>query len=86
MANELDSLHIQTVIGEFLQERFEIPPERISESTQIRDLGLDSMMVLEVMLELEDRLGIKLRDLSMPANPTLRDVVALVERNRAAQA
>jgi acyl carrier protein len=81
----LDAIHIQTVIRDFLGERFDIPADRITDDTSIRDLGLDSMMMLEVMLELEDRLGIKLRDLSMPVNPTLRDVTALVERNQSAK-
>lgn len=39
------------------------------------------MAMLEVMLELEDVLGIKMKDLSIPPNPSMRDVVALVERN-----
>ena len=39
------------------------------------------MAMLEVMIELEDVLGIKLKDLAVPPNPSLRDVVALVERN-----
>ena len=82
----LDAIHIQAVIKDFLGERFDIPADRILDNTSIRDLGLDSMMLLEVMLELEDRLGVKLSDLSMPSNPTLRDVVALVERNQAAKA
>jgi len=82
----LDAAHIQKVIKDFLGERFDISADRITDSTSIRDRGLDSMMMLEFMLELEDRLGIKLRDLSMPANPTLRDVVALVERNQSANA
>ena len=81
--SDLDSLHIQTVIKEFLGERFDIAADRITDDTSIRDVGLDSMMMLEVMLELEDRLGLKLKDLSLPVNPTLRDVVALVERNQA---
>jgi len=81
----LDAVHIQTVIKDFLGERFDISADKITDNTSIRDLGLDSMMMLEVMLELEDRLGIKLKDLSMPANPMLRDVVALVERNQSAQ-
>jgi len=83
--SELDAVHIQTVVKGFLEERFDIAADKIAEDTSIRDIGLDSMMMLEVMLELEDRLGIKLRDLAMPANPTLRDVVALVERNRSLQ-
>jgi acyl carrier protein len=83
--NELDAVHIQNVVKGFLEERFDISADKIADHTSIRDLGLDSMMMLEVMLELEDRLGIKLRDLAMPVNPTLRDVVALVERNQSSQ-
>ena len=83
LMNHMETLRIQDVITGFLGERFDIPPEKISDDTSIRDLGLDSMMMLEVMLELEDRLGVKLKDLSMPVNPTLRDVVALVARNQA---
>jgi acyl carrier protein len=83
--NNLDAVHIRTVVKDFLEERFDISADKIADDTSIRDVGLDSMMMLEVMLELEDRLGIKLKDLAMPANPTLRDVVALVERNQSAQ-
>ena len=83
--NNLDAVHIRTVVKDFLEERFDISADKIADDTSIRDVGLDSMMMLEVMLELEDRLGIKLKDLAMPANSTLRDVVALVERNQSAQ-
>jgi len=77
----MESLRIEIAVKQFLAERFDIPPERLTEHVSMRDLGLDSMMMLEVMLEVEDRFGIKLKDLSMPANPTLRDVVDLAERN-----
>jgi hypothetical protein len=36
------------------------------------------------MLEIEDRLNLKMNDLSMPTNPTLDDIVAVIERNMAA--
>jgi len=80
-AQPMDSAHIQTVVREFLTQRFDVANDRMGEDVSIRDLGLDSMMMLEVMLEVEDRLGVKLMDLSMPANPTLRDIGDLVERN-----
>ena len=83
--NPLDSQHIRTSVKEFLAERFDVPADRIKDDASIRDLGLDSMMMLEIMLEMEDRLGLKLNDLSMPANPTLHDVVKVVERNLAAR-
>lgn len=83
MKNQFDSQRIQTVIREFLTERFDVPADKMMDDASIRDLGLDSMMMLEVMLEMEDRLGVKLKDLSLPASPTLRNVVELVERNLA---
>jgi acyl carrier protein len=77
----MESLHIESAVKQFLAERFDIPPDRLTEHASMRDLGMDSMMMLEVMLEVEDRFGIKLKDLSMPSNPTLRDVVDLAQRN-----
>ena len=77
----MDSEGIQGVILRFLQERFDVAPERVTPDTTLRDVGLDSMAMLEVMIELEDRLGVKLKDLTIPPNPSLGDVVALVERN-----
>ena len=77
----MEPLRIESAVKQFLAERFDIPTDKLTDHTPIRDLGLDSMMMLEVMLEVEDRLGVKLKDLSMPANPTLGDIVDLVQRN-----
>jgi len=77
----LDSAGITRVIVQFLHNRFDVPSDQIAADTTLRDIGLDSMAMLEVMIELEDVLGIKLKDLAVPPNPSLRDVVALVERN-----
>lgn len=77
----MEPLRIESAVKQFLAERFDIPADQLTDHAAIRDLGLDSMMMLEVMLEVEDRLGVKLKDLSMPANPTLGDIVDLVQRN-----
>ena len=77
----MDAAGIQRLILDFLQERFDVAPDSVTPTTTLRDLGLDSMAMLEVMIELEDRLGVKLKDLTIPPNPSLGDVVALVERN-----
>jgi len=69
------------MVRDLLHELFGLSPDVLTESATIRDLGLDSMMVLDVMLEMEDRLGVKLTDMEIPANPTLGDVVAVIERN-----
>ena len=69
------------MLQDFLNERFDISAESATPDTPLSALGLDSMMVLDVMLEVEDRLGIKLTDMSMPRDATLADVVRLIERN-----
>jgi acyl carrier protein len=83
MTKELDTSGVQAMVRDFLVERFEIPQEKLTSDASLRELGLDSIMMLDVLLEVEDRLGIKLRDLSMAPNAKLSDVVALVERNLA---
>lgn len=64
-----------------LQENFDISPERASAGTSLRELGIDSMMVLDVVMEVEDRLGIQLKDMAMPRDASLGDIVALIDRN-----
>lgn len=81
-----DAEQILAAIKEFLGERFDIPAEKVAFDTSLRDLGLDSMMVMDVMLETEDRFGVKLMDLALPRDPKLGDVVTLIERNLAASA
>ena len=84
MTNEMDADRVKTMVVDFLVERFELPRERVLGSTPLRELGLDSIMMLDVMLDVEDRLGVKLRDLAMPGNPKIDDITALIERNLAA--
>jgi acyl carrier protein len=77
----LNSERIKGVILQFLHERFDVSPAKVTDDTTLRDVGLDSMAMLEVMIELEDVLKIKMKDLTIPPNPSLRDVVAVVQRN-----
>ena len=81
-----DAATLLAALREFLATRFDIPAEQAQPESSLRDLGLDSMMVMDVMLETEDRFDVKLTDLALPREPTLRDVVALIERNLGAQA
>lgn len=76
-----DAAAILAAIREFLAERFDIPAERVALDAPLRELGLDSMMIMDVMLETEDRFGVKLMDLALPREPRLGDVVSLIERN-----
>lgn len=48
------------LIRDFLQERLGVAPERVVAEATLADLGVDSLMMLELMFEFEDRCGIKL--------------------------
>lgn len=84
MTNDLDSSQIQTMLTSFLAEHFDVPAEKTADNPTLKELGIDSIMMLDIMLEIEDRLNVKLKDLSMPSNPRLSDIVILIERNQAA--
>jgi acyl carrier protein len=59
---------------DLLSERFGIDVSRMTIETPIREFGLDSILMLDVLLKIEDSLGLKLTDLAMPANPKVQDI------------
>ena len=77
----MDKAIIYAKICASLRDRFGIEDSNLSQSSRMRDIGIDSMHVLEVMLDLEDELGTKLQDLSLPPDPTLADVVDVIAKN-----
>ncbi len=55
------------LIREFLKNRLGAEPEKVVSGALLAELGVDSLMMLELMFEFEDRFGIKLpRDLKTP--------------------
>lgn len=55
------------LIREFLKERLGVEPDAVTPEAVLSDLGVDSLMMLELIFEFEDRFGIKLSpDLKTP--------------------
>lgn len=77
----MNNADVITKIKEVLNERFGIEIGQIDENSRLRELGIDSLHVVEIMLDLEEDLGVKLVDLSVPPNPSLGEVAAAIERN-----
>jgi acyl carrier protein len=75
------NLDIVVKIKEALKDRFDLDISAVTENSRLKDLGVDSLHVVEIMLDLEAALGIKLEDISFPPNPTLTEVAAAVARN-----
>lgn len=82
----MDNAEILTKIRACLNERFGLEPDQLAAEARLRDLGVDSMHVLEIMLDLEADLGVSLNDLTLPPNPTLGEVAAVIHDNVARSA
>ena len=81
MINPISNSDIVTKIKEALNEHFGIDVTQVDEHSRLRELGVDSLHIVEIMLDMEAELGIKLEDLSVPPNPSLGEVAIAIGRN-----
>ena len=73
------------VIRKFLHERVGASPEQVVNEALLAELGVDSLMLAELMFEAEDRLGISIdSDVAIPK--TVGDMVQLIDALLAAKA
>ena len=69
------------LIRDFLKDHLGLDPEKVTAEAALADIGVDSLMMLELMFEFEDRCGITLsNDLKSPK--TVGEMVALMDRLR----
>jgi len=74
-----------SLIRTFLEERLGALPEQVTPEANLKDLGVDSLMLLELLFEFEEKLDIKLsKDVATPA--TVRDLIAIVEQLQTSKA
>ena len=62
-------------VKEMLAEKLEIPVEEITEDSAFSDLGLDSLDMAEMLMDVEGEFGV-----AVEADPSLNTVGALVEK------
>jgi acyl carrier protein len=74
----MDSIDL---IREFLKDRLGVEPEKVVPEKPLEELGVDSLMMLELMFEFEDRFGITL-DKNMQSPKTVGEMIAVMERLR----
>lgn len=66
------------VISNFLTDRLGIDPAQVQPSSLLADLGVDSLMLAELMFEAEDRLGIEIPT-DVPLPKTVADMQAVLD-------
>ena len=83
--SHLDSAAIATGVVDVLKDVSRRPIEPTLDNELVADLGFDSLQVLELVAELEDRFGITIPAEEVPAARTVAQVVERIERLISAQ-
>lgn len=77
----VDKSEILAQLKRLLNEQFEIDPASIDGSTRQSDLGIDSILMVGLMLDIESTLGFSFDMMDLPKNPSLNEISDLVYRN-----
>ena len=70
-------MDIKKTVSDILSKRVDV--SNLSESDNLTKLGLDSLDLVEVMLEIEEELGIEFDSSEISEVATLGDVLKLIE-------
>lgn len=65
-------------LKQLLKDKYEIDPGTLTGASRQDDIGLDSMTMVDLMLDVETELDFQFPDLNVPKNPSLDEIVALV--------
>ncbi len=67
-------------IAEIISEKFEIPIEEIQPDSKFYDLNIDSLDVVDLIMDLENKYAITMRDEDTEKVRTVQELVATVEK------
>lgn len=65
------------IVRGFLKDRLNLDPARIVPEAKLEDLDIDSLMLLELFFELEERLGVNLSQ-DLPTPKTVGQLIGIV--------
>lgn len=76
----MDSIEL---IRDFLEQRLGATPDKVTPEARLEELGIDSLMMLELMFEFEEKLGIAL-DKTLQTPKTVGEMAGMMEQLRKA--
>jgi len=66
------------LLSEFLHAREKIDPARVTPEATLEELKVDSLLLLELLFEFEDKLGVKIPN-DIPPPKTVGDLLRIVD-------
>jgi acyl carrier protein len=65
-------------LREILQRRIGTPPDQINPDSKLTEIGVDSLLLLDLMFEMEDKFGVKLPN-DLPRPETVAELITVFE-------
>ena len=66
-----------------LHRRFAIDIEQVTAASRLSDIGIDSLHLVDIMLDMEDAFGFRFESLLLPPNPSLEQITNAILREQA---
>ena len=77
----IDDKKLENELRTLIAEIVEIEPEKITlEANFVEDLGMDSMMALEIMASLEEKYKVRIPEENLPKLTTLNKTIGIVNK------
>jgi len=70
--------HILEKLKSSLQERFALDLSQINSASPLSDIGIDSLHLVDVMLDMEKELDFRFESLFLPPNPSLEQITQAI--------
>ena len=80
----MDRTKILELLKALLKDKYDVDPDSLTGASRQDDIGLDSMTMVDLMMDIETSMDIQFPDLNLPKNPSLDEIVDLIARNTGA--
>jgi acyl carrier protein len=67
-------------VRQLASERLELPAERIEAAATLREAGIDSLAAIDLVVAIEERLGISFPERDLESMRSFDDLASVVER------
>lgn len=74
----MDRTKILELLKSLLKDKYDVDPDSLTGASRQDDIGLDSMTMVDLMMDIETALDFQFQDLNLPKNPSLDEIVDLI--------
>lgn len=76
-----ESDRITSCLKSRIEQRFAVDMRFIERSTRLHDLGIDSLHMVDILLDIETELGFNFERMNIPSSPTFGELCDAIAEN-----